>query len=110
MTPLHAVTDPTKVAAIRASLERNGWAGAPLVVDGDQLLTGVHRYAAAKSLDWTDAEIPTVELFDLFAEAGLDMGACHAEWGYPTSDESAFVNFVEMLPLAVRGAYGIDIH
>ena len=110
MTPLHSVTDRDKVTAIRASLEQNGWVGAPLVIDGDQLLTGVHRYAAAQSLDWRDAEIPTVELADLFAEAGLDMAACHAEWGYPTSDEPAFVNFVEMLPLAMRVAYGIDLH
>lgn len=110
MTPLHAVMDPAKVSAIRASLEEDGWVGAPLVVDGDQLLTGVHRYAAAKSLDWRDAEIPTVELADLFAEAGLNMVTCHAEWGYPTGDEPAFVNFVEMLPLAIREVYGIDIH
>ncbi len=104
MIPLHAVADQAKVEGIAASLESNGWQGAPLVVDGENLLTGVHRYAAAQSLDWVDYEIPTIEISDIFAANGLD-------WAQMMEEENGDLEYVlRQLPQAVLDKYGIDIH
>jgi len=51
METLHEVRDTAKVERIAKSIEENGWIGAPMVADGDQLITGVHRYAALRQLD-----------------------------------------------------------
>ena len=51
MDTLHEVRDTKKVKRIAKSIEENGWIGAPMVADGDLLITGVHRYAALRQLD-----------------------------------------------------------
>lgn len=57
MDTLHEVRDTAKVTRIAKSIEENGWIGAPMVADGELLITGVHRYAALEELDMTmDAE------------------------------------------------------
>lgn len=109
LVPYHEVRDPNKVQALAESMERNGWTGPPIVVDGEQALTGVHRIAAWRSLGRPDYEIPTIELSEVFAEAGLDMAECHAAWGCPTIDDPAFAQFINELPRSVREKYGIDI-
>jgi len=50
MDTLHEVTDKAKVKRLAADIEANGWQGAPMVADGDLLITGVHRYAALREL------------------------------------------------------------
>src|SRR5690606_41594782 len=67
MRPYHEVRDLEHMRRWMESLEANGWVGAPLVVwEGEYLLPGSHRYAAAKELGWADAEIPTIELAEVF--------------------------------------------
>lgn len=111
MQTYHEPRDMEKVAELAASMEADGWQGAPLVTIGDdQLLTGAHRYTAAKSLDWTDAEIPTIDIEELFTEAGLDFAAEWAElMDAGMSIEVATVEVVALLPEAMKAEYGIDI-
>lgn len=104
METLHTVDNREKVEQIKANLERDGWVGAPLVVDGDQLLTGTHRYTAAKELDWVDYDIPMIEISDLFAEHGLDWNAIMDDEDYD------LVSALAYLPEDIRNEYGIDIH
>jgi hypothetical protein len=111
METLHEVRDTGKALVLAAHIKRHGWQGAALVADGEQLLTGSHRYPAAKLVGLTDAEIPTTDVRDLFAGAGLDFDATWAEaediygdW-YP-----AMVHTLAALPAAIRDEYGIDIH
>lgn len=111
MQTYHEPRDMEKVAELAASMEANGWIGAPLVTFGDdQLLTGAHRYTAAKSLDWSDREIPTIGIEEIFAEAGLDFAA---EWAALMDEgmsiDVATVEVVALLPEAVKAEYGIDI-
>ena len=54
METLHEVRDTAKVERIAKSIEENGWIGAPMVADGELLITGVHRYAALRQIDRTD--------------------------------------------------------
>jgi hypothetical protein len=115
LTPLHEITDWGKALDLAASIEDRGWQGAPLVVDGDQLLTGTHRYAACQVLGLLDDEIPTVEIAEVFAAAGLDLEAELAENGFadPWANLSDLL-VVERercgygLPAAIREQYGID--
>lgn len=103
MNPLHPVQDTAKVAQIAESLEANGWQGAPLVCDGENLLTGVHRYAAAQSLDWTSYDIPTIEIAEIFEANGLD-------WDAMVAEENGETEYVLMqLPQTVLDQYGIDV-
>ena len=51
MDTLHEVTDKAKVTKLAQQIAQNGWQGAPMVADGDLLITGVHRYAALRELD-----------------------------------------------------------
>ena len=47
-------TDPAKnahLAKIIESISANGWQGLPLLANGEQLLTGCHRYTACQILD-----------------------------------------------------------
>ena len=111
MNTLHQVDDEAKVDALAKAMERDGWQGAPLVTWGeDDLLTGVHRYAAAQRVG---IEVPMIDLEDIFAEAGLDFDALHAEWDAPalcSRDWSDVVGLLGELPIASRERYGIDAH
>jgi hypothetical protein len=64
VTPYHHAYDSSHMATLVASMQENGWVGAPLVRLDGQLLTGSHRYAAARAAGLT--EIPTVEYQDVF--------------------------------------------
>lgn len=108
MTPPHGIESQEKFDELCKSIDENGWQGAPLVKCGDEhLITGSHRYPAAKSLGWMDAEIPMIDLVDIFAEAGLDFEELHGAYGSPTIDE-IFCGFLYELPNSIRDKYGIQ--
>jgi len=109
MDTLHEVRDGAKVIVLAAHIKRHGWQGAPLVVEGEQLLTGTHRYAACKLIEMPDYEIPTIEIADVFAEAGLDFAAAYEENDYGDWYQSMTYT-LGTLPETTRAAYGIDIH
>lgn len=110
MQTLHKVQDWQKVESIKRSIEENGWQGAPLVKWDDNLLTGVHRYEACRELEMHDDDIPTIDIEDVFEEAGLDFEELHAEYDYPTLYDAMFVELIQELPAAIINKYGIDIH
>jgi len=88
------------------SIRNNGWDGPAIIVDGglDDILDGNHRYAAAKSLGWSDDEIPTVDIRDLFSAARLDYDAII---GDATHDADAQMLAISMLPTEVMDEYGL---
>lgn len=75
--------DDNKVKAIAESIKVNGWVGAPMVVWGDFIITGNHRYAACQMVDY---EPETITLEEVFEEDGLDFGAAHAAADFCTPD------------------------
>lgn len=115
MNPLHFVDDPGKARALAADMENRGWVGSPLVVWSDygQLLTGVHRYeAASEILGWSDSEIPTIDILDVFAEDSQDFSKILAKHGNPgpfANTWGAFVDMLDELSPTIREKYGLDI-
>lgn len=102
----HDIQDEGKLQALIESMSANGWQGAPLVKWGEvDLITGTHRYHAAKE---ADIEIPVIDLEDVFAEAGLDFQAVWEECGEPAYGEYGLTEMLYELPESVREAYGID--
>ena len=73
-----------KVNEIIESIKNNGWQGAPIVVWGDVLITGNHRYAACVAID-ADPEVITLE--EVFEEDGINFDEAHAEANYPAAGE-----------------------
>lgn len=110
MESIHPVQDEEKLQSLIKTIEQDGWIGAPLVHDGNILITGVHRYAAVKELGWIDYEIPTIEITEVFDEAGLDYDELWQQEGEPTVDEPAYVYLLEALPTEISDKYGIDLH
>lgn len=111
MLTYHPVVSWQKVSELTESMEENGWQGAPLVVaDGEYLITGTHRYtAASRNLNWSDYQIPTIELAEVFAEDGKDFEALHAEYGSPTIGETGmFEALLGELSYDICQKYGID--
>jgi len=105
MITWHEPENLAKVQALANAMEASGWYGAPLVRWGeDQLLTGAHRYTAAKSIGWPDFEIPTIDIADVFAEDDQDFEALMTE-------ESGDIVYVirRYLSAEMSDKYGIDI-
>ncbi len=101
---LHVAEDEVKVERLMESLERGGWQGAPLVVDGYNLLTGMHRWTAARRLEWQWQDVPVIEVSDVFAEAGMDWAETLEEAG------GDLTTALGELPEVIRVKYGIDAH
>ena len=72
METLHRVTDEAKVTRLAEAIEKNGWQGAPMVADGDLLLTGVHRYAALRQIDRIDL-METIDIRDIVEDYDAKM-------------------------------------
>lgn len=55
-------TDPTHVAEIAKSIEKNGWQGCPILYSGSfgMLVTGSHRAAALELLEDNDFDIDSL--------------------------------------------------
>ena len=102
-TPFHGICDEGKLNDLIASMSANGWQGAPLVADGDQLVTGAHRWVAAREVE---INAPVVDIRDIYPE----WDTLHAEYGSPTADERDYTEALMDLPQALRDAYGIDAH
>lgn len=102
MLPLNGIEDLQKVTTIARSLLSSGWLGAELVAVGDELITGSHRFYAARSIGWSDSQIPVVQLDDLVPGL-LEL---HDYPGIGTDD---FVYMIETgVPLNLRVKYGIE--
>lgn len=102
--PAHHITDGDKLAALIASMEADGWTGAPVVVHVDQALTGSHRIRAAAA---TYTDIPRVEIADLCDAHGIDWAAlvdAHDDW------YGAGIAVAALLPPAVVAELGMDLH
>jgi hypothetical protein len=107
---LHEVRDYEKFESILNDMKENGWRGAPLVRLDDQLLTGSHRFAAAKELD---IKIPTIELRDVFEHYGSDYDQMTQDWednSYPSQDFSSWwqENQSEYLPNSAEDDFGLQ--
>ena len=112
MIPLHDIRDEAKVKRLADAMDAGGWQGPPLVIWDvyNELITGVHRYAAAQQLGWEDSEIPTVDIADVYVEAGLDFSTVSKEWGDPEIRDAEFAAMLDItLPTAIKDRYGIDI-
>jgi len=107
MDTLHEVRDTAKVERIAKSIEENGWTGAPMVADGDLLITGVHRYAALRELD-LEAELDehTIDIRDLVEDYDAKIEAMMEEDG----DEwyEALVRIISEMDKATAEQYGMD--
>lgn len=104
ISPVHEATDAEKYTALVASMTEYGWHGAPLVVDGDQALTGAHRFSAAQA---TNTEIPCIQIEDVCRVFGVDWSAHRAEY---ETDYQAHLDIAEKLPAAVVQYLGLDLH
>lgn len=104
ITPVHEVRDTVKYESLVASMEEGGWEGAPLVVDGDQALTGSHRYWAALA---TYTEIPRIQIEDVCDLFDVDWTAHREEL---PSEYDAYLNIADKLPADVVAYLGLDIH
>lgn len=108
LVPWHEVRDSQKLAELTASMQANGWIGAPIIAilggQDDRAITGSHRIAAA---DAADIDVPVIDLCDLLAEHGHSLDEIIAEWG---DEYDALVRLDEYLPADVVDTYGIDIH
>lgn len=115
INPYHEIRDRAKVEEIAASMMVNGWVGAPIVVDGFEGITGVHRLAAADLVnEWYESyksdrqiEVPTIDIREVWDLAGMTE-SIDDYLTYETCDE--YVIIADMLPAAIREEYGIDVH
>lgn len=113
--PLHEVRDRTKVDALTASLTEHGWQGAPILVDGDQAITGAHRIAAVVRLrnsEGIQVRIPRVQVRDLCDQHGVSWDDLLAEHGTGQGVDTyeAAVHLADVLPAATVDYLGLDAH
>lgn len=78
--PYHEAFDKSRLSTLTDSLEASGWTGIPVVQYGGQLLTGSHRYEAARSVGIDLKVVDLCDVFDLNAEEIDDLIADHDNW------------------------------
>lgn len=110
--PYHRPEDPTKVAALAASMDRDGWLGEALVAWDNHLITGAHRHAAWRSAnEGDDAGIPVVQIADLAERDGQDFMEICADEGCDGIDSAMLVYVLDRcVSQQTRDVYGIDVH
>ena len=106
--PLNGVEDRDKFLGMAREMADGKWEWkVPLVRCGDQLLTGSHRYAAAKA---AGVPVETIDAADLFRESGLDFRQVWEEHAQPFT---AWMNNMDAalkcLPPDLLRKYGIDL-
>jgi len=62
--PIHGVRDQKLLKTLLESMGAKGWCGGPLVKLDSDLLTGSHRWSAAKQLE---IDCPVVDVRDIFS-------------------------------------------
>lgn len=115
--PPHEVMDEDYAAQLAASMGRDGWQGAPIVIverdGGDPLaVTGSHRIAAARV---AGILVPVVYLADITAAHGIDLADLVAGADAYDMDEDlaicqAAYTAANLLPADVADHYGLDLH
>ncbi len=98
----HGVIDVEKLNGLIGSMIGSGWVGSPLVADGDQLLTGSHRYVAAEI---AGVDVPVVDIREIVA----DWDALIEETGYGYEVAVAHV-CTYSIGAAIKSDNGLDIH
>lgn len=102
--PPHEVRDAELLENLLLSMEAGGWQGAPLVKYDQCLLTGSHRYEAARQVG---IEIPVVDLLDAFAldeEEVIDLVSSLDYW------QVEVCHLAREADLDLAEALGIDWH
>jgi hypothetical protein len=108
LLPLNGVEDRNKFHEMLSSMRDGYWTwDAPLVRCGDQLITGSHRYNAARA---AGLKPPTVTLDSVFREAGLNFRKLWGENSVPlVSWVSNLCAILPFLPPELVQKYGIDL-
>jgi hypothetical protein len=114
ITPSHEVTSADRVAGLAAAMERDGWAGPPIVADcglrlcnQDRAYTGAHRLAAwARARGEAGVPVPCVWIEDIAEAAGLDWNALLDE--HEGDSYLAAADLCSQVPAGIREAYGLD--
>lgn len=96
--------DRERIEALARELDEEGWTGSPLVVHGDQVVGGLERYEAARSLG-IQAEVPRIPLAEVFREAGMDLPQIASESGGTTPARELFHDYLRELPRHIREKY-----
>jgi hypothetical protein len=113
---LHDAYETDKLGELTASMEANGWMGAPLVGSRelhyggqDRAYTGSHRWAAWRETERGDSgeAMPVVFIEDICEAHGIDFDALMDE--YDGSDFEAVVAAADLLPAETVEAYGLDL-
>ena len=97
--PPHDVDDGQKVKNLQSSLQTLGWIGPPIIIIGNQALTGTHRLAAAKL-----AGIQMIPVIELSSLAGNANGITFADL---TREE--IKNVIKSLPESIKEQYAAGI-
>ncbi|MFC4128983.1 ParB N-terminal domain-containing protein [Nocardia rhizosphaerae] len=108
VNPVHEVQDHAKLAILTESMREHGWQGPPLVIDGDQAITGAHRFAAAENLrgDGIDIRFPVVQVAALADEYGIGWPEIRAEH----TEYDSYIELIDRLPADVVDYFGLDLH
>jgi hypothetical protein len=108
--PRHEVRDAEQLAELIASIRKNGWTGAPVVVHGATAFTGAHRIAAIEALrgEGVEIDIPTVDIADVCNVCDVDWEAHCEEWDGLTYDRDRMI--ADKLPAEIVEYYGLDLH
>ncbi len=105
--PVSGESEPDgRVRELAEEMRKMGWQGSPLVVNGDQVLSGEERYEAARFLGRED-EVPTISLEELFAEAGMDLPEISTPDGHGDPGREFFEDYLRDLPEHIRDKYSL---
>jgi hypothetical protein len=106
--PLNGVEDRYKFRAMVEEMEKGTWKWSkPLIRCGDQLLTGSHRYAAAKV---AGTPLVLMDVDDLFKEGGLDFKETWEAHAQPWDGWLSNMDYaLKCLPQDLLDEYGVDL-
>jgi hypothetical protein len=111
---LRVADDDAKTVRLVADMRARGWQGPPLVVDGENALTGSHRLAAVRELLENDVQIRVqlVEITEVCKRFGVDWQVHLLDYGH--LGRNAYFEGVRglprVLPPEVVKYLGLDLH
>jgi hypothetical protein len=109
--PYHGVHNEDKLAALVADMLANGWQGAPVVADGNCLMTGSHRWHAVRKIermheiDTPEVLLHVVDIRDIYPEFDDLMD----DFDNPIIGEPMYAMAIDNLPEDLKEEYGIDM-